>query len=71
VFHNITKYFLNFSILARITPDFRYFTTYFEFCVKIVTEKVQQNTPNYRLERENFWIEKLATKTPLGLNKNY
>jgi hypothetical protein len=31
---------------------------------------VTPNTPNYRLEREDFWIKKLATKTHLGLNKN-
>jgi hypothetical protein len=27
-------------------------------------------TPSYRLEREKFWIKKLITKIPDGLNKN-
>ena len=34
-----------------------------------VLEKVVPNTPNYRLEREEFWIKKYSTKTPFGLNK--
>ena len=35
-----------------------------------VIEKVTPNTPSYRLEREDFWIRRLATKFPHGLNKN-
>ena len=35
-----------------------------------VIEKVNPNTPNYRLEREDLWIRKLSTKVPNGLNKN-
>ena len=34
-----------------------------------IVEKVSPNTPNYRLEREEFWIKRLSTKTPFGLNK--
>ena len=34
-----------------------------------VVEKVIPNTPQYRLEREDFWIRTLNTKNPLGLNK--
>ncbi len=34
-----------------------------------VIEKVSPNTPNFRLEREDYWIKKLCTKTPSGLNK--
>ena len=34
-----------------------------------VIEKVTPNTPSYRLEREDFWIKTLVTKTPNGLNK--
>jgi hypothetical protein len=34
-----------------------------------VIERVSPNTPNFRLEREDFWIKKLCTKTPNGLNK--
>ncbi len=33
-------------------------------------EKVTPNHPQYRLEREDFWIKKMNTKTPKGLNKN-
>jgi hypothetical protein len=43
--------------------------SHWNFKVQVI-EKVLPNTPNYRLEREDFWIKKLATKTPLGLNKN-
>jgi peptide-methionine (R)-S-oxide reductase len=43
--------------------------SHWNFKVQII-EKVTPNTPNYRLEREDYWIKKLATKTPLGLNKN-
>ena len=39
-----------------------------DFQVQII-EKVSPNTVNYRLEREEFWIKTLGTKTPLGLNK--
>ena len=35
-----------------------------------VIEKVKPNTPNFRLEREEMWIKKLATKVSKGLNKN-
>ena len=35
-----------------------------------VIEQVTPNTPSYRLEREEHWIKKLATKNPFGLNKN-
>ena len=35
-----------------------------------VIEKVIPNTNNYRLEREDWWIKTLNTKTPKGLNKN-
>jgi hypothetical protein len=35
-----------------------------------VIEKIQPNTPNYRLEREDFWIKKLERKIPLVSNKN-
>ena len=35
-----------------------------------VIEKVFPNTPHYRLEREDFWIETLNTKKPKGLNIN-
>ena len=34
-----------------------------------VVEKVIPNTTNYRLEREDWWIKTLKTKTPKGLNK--
>jgi hypothetical protein len=34
-----------------------------------VIEKVSPNKPNYRLEREDFWIRTLSTKTPHELNK--
>jgi hypothetical protein len=43
--------------------------SHWNFKVQII-EKVQPNTLYYRLEIEAFWIKKLATKTPLGLNKN-
>ena len=36
-----------------------------------VVEKVIPNTPHYRLEREDYWIKTLNTKTPKGLNINY
>ena len=35
-----------------------------------IIEKVVPNTPQMRLEREDFWIRKLNTKAPIGLNKN-
>jgi hypothetical protein len=34
-----------------------------------VIEKVSPNTVSYRLEREEYWIKLLGTKTSLGLNK--
>ncbi len=39
-----------------------------DFSVQVI-EKVLPNTVNLRLEREEFWIKTLGTKTPLGLNK--
>ena len=39
-----------------------------DFKVQII-EKVTPNTPSYRLEREEFWMKRLVTKTPHGLNK--
>ena len=33
-----------------------------------IIEKVTPNTEHYRLEREEFWIKKFATKLPFGLN---
>jgi hypothetical protein len=43
--------------------------SHWNFKVQII-ERVTPNTPTYRLEREDHWIKKLATKIPLGLNKN-
>ena len=43
--------------------------SHWNFKVQII-EKVTPNTPTFRLEREDYWIKKLSTKTPLGLNKN-
>ena len=37
------------------------------FEVQII-EKVTPNTELLRLEREEFWIRKLATKKPFGMN---
>lgn len=34
-----------------------------------IIEKVTPNTPSYRLEKEEFWMKRLVTKTPHGLNK--
>ncbi len=39
-----------------------------DFSVQVI-EKVFPNTVNYRLEQEEFWIKKLGTKSPMGLNK--
>ena len=39
-----------------------------DFKVQVI-EKVSPNTVNHRLEREEFWIKKLGTRAPLGLNK--
>jgi hypothetical protein len=39
-----------------------------DFSVMVI-EKVLPNTVNLRLEREEYWIKTLGTKTPLGLNK--
>ena len=33
-----------------------------------IIKKVTPNTEHYRLEREEFWIKKFATKLPFGLN---
>ena len=33
-----------------------------------IIEKVTPNTEFHRLEREEFWIKKLVTKIPMGLN---
>ena len=38
--------------------------THLDFQVQII-EKVTPNTDHYRLEREEFWIKKFATKLPL------
>jgi hypothetical protein len=35
----------------------------------LVIEKVLPNSVNLRLEREEYWIKTLGTKTPVGLNK--
>ena len=35
-----------------------------------IIEKVIPNTPQMRLQRENYWIQTLNTKTPRGLNRN-
>ena len=35
-----------------------------------IIEKVTPNSEFHRLEREDFWIKKLATKAPFGLNVN-
>jgi hypothetical protein len=35
-----------------------------------VTEKVTPNHHQYRLERKDFWIKKMNSKTPNGLIKN-
>ena len=35
-----------------------------------IIEKVTPNTEFHRLEREDFWIKKLVTKAPFGLNEN-
>ncbi len=43
--------------------------SHWNFKVQII-EKVTPNTPTFRLEREDFWIKKLCTKIPAGLNKN-
>ena len=39
-----------------------------DFSVQVI-EKVSPNTVNYRLEREEYWIRLLGTKTPMGLNR--
>jgi hypothetical protein len=46
------------------------FNSHWNFKVQAI-EKVIPNTANYRLEREDYWIKKLVTKTLLGLNKNH
>ena len=35
-----------------------------------IIEKVYPNNKEFRLERESYWINKLKTKSPGGLNKN-
>ena len=35
-----------------------------------IIEKVYPNNKDFILERESFWINKLRTKNPDGLNKN-
>ena len=35
-----------------------------------IIEKVTLDSEFHRLEREDFWIKKLATKAPFGLNEN-
>ena len=39
-----------------------------DFVVQVI-EKVSPNSVNLRLEREEFWIKRLGTRAPLGLNK--
>jgi hypothetical protein len=39
-----------------------------DFRVQVI-EKVSPNVANFRLEREEYWIRMLGTKTPLSLNK--
>ena len=34
-----------------------------------VIEKVTPNSEHLRLQREKYWIEKLDTKVPYGLNR--
>ena len=41
--------------------------SHWDFQVQVI-EKVTPNTDHYRLEREEFWIKKFATKIPFGLN---
>ena len=41
--------------------------TNWDFQVQII-EKVTPNTELLRLEREEFWIRKFATKKPFGMN---
>ena len=43
--------------------------SHWNFKVQVI-EKVYPNTANFRLEREDYWIKKLETKIPPGLNKN-
>ena len=43
--------------------------SHWNFKVQII-QKVTPNTPTFRLEREDYWIKQLETKTTLGLNKN-
>ena len=40
-----------------------------DFKIQII-EKVFPNTPQYRLEKEDYWIKTLNTKKPKGLNIN-
>ena len=40
-----------------------------DFRVQVI-EKVIPNAPQMRLDREDFWIRTLNTKSPSGLNKN-
>jgi hypothetical protein len=35
-----------------------------------IVEKIRPNSEENRREREEFWIEKISTKAPHGLNKN-
>jgi hypothetical protein len=39
--------------------------SYWDLKVQVL-EKVTPNTHRYRLEREDYWIKKFSTKTPLG-----
>ena len=41
--------------------------THWDFQVQII-EKVTPNSELLRLEREEFWIRKFATKIPFGMN---
>ena len=53
------------------TSTGEHFNHHSHFDMKVqVIEKVIPNLPQFRLEREDYWIKKMATKTPQGLNKN-
>jgi hypothetical protein len=43
---------------------------FFLFFIPFEVLFIIPNTANMRLEREEMWIRKLATKRPNGLNKN-
>ena len=59
IFHKTHTIGIHYSSALHSHNDFRV----------LVIEKVLPNTVNLRLEREEFWIKTLGTKSPLGLNK--